>query len=172
MKYYLSLFCFSIFLAGLDLYLSRLFMHIDISLILAFLLTTAFIIPQKTRFIFRTIIPFMLICGLVGDSMSALAPGIIFITYCLLAIIVLSISKNIPSADSIGYLMLVVFSVCFIFRFIFGIVFSGFDTGIILSLLLPSFFSAIIMTIGAIVIAYLLETPFGHAFGKIIYNLD
>ncbi|MDO8512233.1 MAG: hypothetical protein Q7S57_03080 [bacterium] len=172
MKYYLTLIGFFVVLVGLDMFFSRLFMRSNVSLVLAFLLTTAFIIPQKTRYIFRTLIPLMLICGLAGDSMSAVSPGIIFITYCLLAIIVLSISKNIPSADSIGYLILVVFSVCLIYRLFFGVVFNGISFEIVSSVLLPSFFSAIYTTVGAVVIAYLFETSFGRGLGKIIFNED
>lgn len=172
MKYYLSLFCIFVILSGLDLFFSRLFIRSNISFVLAFLLTSAFIIPQKTRFIFRTLIPLMLICGLAGDSMSAVAPGIIFFTYCLLALIVITISKNIPSGDSIGYLIPVIFFVCLIFRLSFGIIFNGISFSIIYAILLPSFLSAIYTTVGAVMFAYLFETPFGNGLGKIIFNSE
>lgn len=172
MRYYLSLFGLFVFLSVLDLFVSRLFMRANISFVLAFLLTSAFVIPQKTRFIYRTMIPLMLVCGLAGDSVSAVSPGVIFICYCLLAVIVVSISKNIPSADSVGYLVAVVFGVAILFRVVFGILFNGLSPAVFVSILLPAFLSAIYTAILAFVFAYLLETPFGHGFGKIIFNSD
>jgi len=152
--------------------MARLFMRANISFVLAFLLTFAFMAPQKTRFIYRTMIPLMLICGLAGDSMSAVSPGIIFVCYCLLAIIVILIAKNIPNADSVGYLAIVVFGVTILFRVLFGGVFNGLSSTVLVSILLPAFLSALYTAILAFGFAYSLETPFGNGFGKIIFNSD
>jgi len=172
MRYYLMLGASFVVLFSIDLFLSRLFMHTNISIVLSFLLTVAFFAPQKTRFFYRTLIPVAFVCGIVADGLSGLSPGIIFLSYVVLSIIVLEISKNIPSADSVWVLMLSVFTISLLFRLIIGLVSNQFVADVFLTIFYSSIVSAFYTTIGAAFFAFSFETSFGSAVGKIIFNSE
>lgn len=172
MKYYFTLVCLFLVLFGADLYLANLFAHANISVALVFVLAVAFLAPQKTRFVYRTLIPIIFLCGFTADSLSAVSPGIVFLAYFFMALFVLTIAKNIPRADSVGMLALVIFFTTLVYGIFIGLAVNHFSGIVVLALLAPSLLLAVCTTAGATIVAYFFETPFGEGVGKILFNTD
>lgn len=170
MRYYFLLICVFIGLTAIDLFFARLFSHADLSVALAFLLTLAFIAPQKTRFILRSMIPLVLVCGFAAETLSALGSGVVFIVYGLLAAIIIAIAQNLPRADDTKYFIIVILAASFIGRIIMGMVFNRLGVDVLLAILPNAAIFSVFTTVCGALFAYFLETPAGQRFGKVLFN--
>jgi len=170
MKYYSTLVGIYLLLSAGDLFLSRLFMHANFSMTLAFILTIAFIAPQKTRFIYRSIFPVFLVCGLAAENLSALPTGLVFLAYSFMTLIAVGLSKNIPRTDNLGALLAFVFCASLFFQFVFGVFANRFSGGLMVALIFPALKTAFFTAGSGLLLVVLLETAFGRTLEKILFN--
>lgn len=170
MRYYLLLGAIFVVLVVVDLFFARIFAHNDLSITLVFLLTSALVAPQKTRFIFRSLIPIVLVCVIATDILSAVNPVVVFIAYVILTMIIVTIAQNVPRADDTTLFILTIFIVSFLFRFTMGLIFNRLNGDVLLAILLPAGITAIFTTVCATAFAYVLEMPAGQKFGKLLFN--
>lgn len=171
MKYLFTLFFVYFVLIASDLFFLRMFPHLIISSSLMFLLASAAVVPQKTRFVYRALFPVIIICGFVADILSSSGRGIVFATYVLMALIVVLTIKNLPQGGNIHIFVSLFFVLTLIYRMAMS--FMGGFNGLNLSRhFLFALISSLFCSIGAIIILGLINTRRFEKISKLLFRED